>query len=68
MNRPVAAIIEQAGATQRRAADPDRRRALGERYRARVEREFTWARSAARAEDLLRASPRDQSEVASSAR
>jgi glycosyltransferase involved in cell wall biosynthesis len=50
------------------AADPDRRRRFGERYRARVEREFTWARAAARAEDLLFASPRVGSIAKSPAR
>jgi len=47
-----------AAAIVRLAADPDGRRALGERFRMRVEREFTWAEAAARAEALLLASPR----------
>jgi glycosyltransferase involved in cell wall biosynthesis len=47
-----------ADAIGRLVADPGRRRALGERFQARVEREFTWERAAARAEELLRASPR----------
>jgi glycosyltransferase involved in cell wall biosynthesis len=47
-----------AAAIARLIADPGRRRSLGERYQARVLREFTWARAAARAEELLLGSPR----------
>jgi glycosyltransferase involved in cell wall biosynthesis len=39
-------------------ADESRRRALGERYHARVCAEFTWARVASRVTDLLLSSPR----------